>query len=385
MEIGSIYEIDPKVLRTGWETEESIPKLRQVQKYRKKHLAYTASGREAIALALRSLEAGRPDITKKCLLPAYMCDTVFFPFIRAGWELSFYHIGKNLQADAGELRELTERIRPGLLFIHAYYGMDTWKPMRSLLKEWRGQGLCIMEDVTQSYYLEEAGRDADYVVGSLRKWYPVPDGGFVLSDTPLWQENLSADIGFVRERLDVLTDKWKYLHCETQCADEGRNAGTPQAEAGRIRKENYLLANRELENRLDHISGIRSLSGITAGLLRQTDEEWCRERRSGNCRLLMEGLSNSKEYAPVLPYQNTDAAPLYFPVYAGNREQLQEHLRRHDIYAPVLWPVGEANGDSLSADDSYLFSHLLALPMDQRYGKEEMSRIIEVMKSYGGR
>ena len=42
-----------------------------------------------------------------------------------------------------------------------------------------------MEDVTQSYYLEGAGEEADYVVGSLRKWYPLPDGGFVASKEPL--------------------------------------------------------------------------------------------------------------------------------------------------------------------------------------------------------
>lgn len=46
-------------------------------------------------------------------------------------------MNKNLEAEEEELRRLIGLERPGLLFIHAYYGVDTWKPMRSLLKEWK--------------------------------------------------------------------------------------------------------------------------------------------------------------------------------------------------------------------------------------------------------
>ena len=179
MEIGSIYEIDPAKVpyRTG--TQEKPFSLKEIEKYGKRNAAFTISGRSAITLALQSLVRNRPGITRKCLLPAYMCDTVFFPFQWEGWEICFYHLNKNLEAEEEELRRLIGLERPGLLFIHAYYGVDTWKPMRSLLKEWKKEGLCIMEDVTQSYYLEDIGAEADYVVGSLRKWYPIPDGGFV--------------------------------------------------------------------------------------------------------------------------------------------------------------------------------------------------------------
>lgn len=61
----------------------------------------------------------------------------FFPFQWEGWEICFYHLNKNLEAEEEELRRLIGLERPGLLFIHAYYGVDTWKPMRSLLKEWK--------------------------------------------------------------------------------------------------------------------------------------------------------------------------------------------------------------------------------------------------------
>lgn len=72
--------------------------------------------------------------------------------------------------------EMMETDRTNTIFVGDQLFTDVWgakragirnilvKPMRSLLKEWRAQGICIMEDVTQSYYLQSAGREADYVV-----------------------------------------------------------------------------------------------------------------------------------------------------------------------------------------------------------------------------
>ena len=77
-DIGSLYEIDPAALK-DMPKEASIVHLSEVEKYGKRHVRYTASGREAIALALQALEEERPGLAKRCLLPAYMCDTVFFP------------------------------------------------------------------------------------------------------------------------------------------------------------------------------------------------------------------------------------------------------------------------------------------------------------------
>ena len=79
-EIGSIYEIDPASVRPEGAEDVKEPFLAQTAKYGRKNCVYTASCREAIALALRSLGQQRPGLAKKCLLPAYMCDTVFFPF-----------------------------------------------------------------------------------------------------------------------------------------------------------------------------------------------------------------------------------------------------------------------------------------------------------------
>jgi len=112
------------------------------------------------------------------------------------------------------------------------------------------------------------------------------------------------------------------------------------------------------------------------------NEKECEKRRNENYRLLHEGLKNRKSLVPVFTECVETAAPLYMPVYMKDRETLQSFLRERDIYVPVLWPVGKENAECLSEEEQYIFFHLAAVPMDQRYGSEEMKRIIDVIEEY---
>ncbi len=134
MEIGSIYEIDPETFSDAAAYNASAFSLGEIKKYNKSHTVFTGSGREAIALSLKAIAKNRPKLKKCALLPAYMCDSVFWPFERAGWDLHFYPIDKNLEAEKETLSAQIKTLKPGLLFIHPYYGLDTCKPLRSMLK-----------------------------------------------------------------------------------------------------------------------------------------------------------------------------------------------------------------------------------------------------------
>lgn len=365
MEIGSIFEVNPAVAR---EDGEAVAlHLAQVEKYGKRNQCYTASGREAIELALISLERERPDIPKRCLMPAYMCDSVFLPFLHQDWELVFYSVDRELETAGEEIFRLALENDPGLIFIHSYYGTDTSQGLRRQLSALRRSGVIVMEDVTQSYYLEEAGRNADFVVGSLRKWYAVPDGGFVVSDLPLATDVLREGEDYAKERLVPLTQKWEYLHTEDLPEEEKRS-----------RKAAFLTENRSLEKGLDRYEGVRGISRLSARILEGIDEEAARRARVENYSYLYEKIRAMKRLWPIL-LKGEEEAPLYFPVYVKERDALQKFLAQRDIYAPVLWPVGEQNRDELRGDEAYIYEHMLALPIDQRYGSAQMERIVEIL------
>ena len=373
MEIGSFFEINPATVKKGGEA--STLHLSQVDKYGKEHCCYTASGREAIELALISLERERPDIRKRCLLPAYMCDCVFLPFLHRGWELVFYSVDRELEAAGEEIFRLALEHDPGLIFIHPYYGADTCAGLRRQLAGLRRSGVLVMEDVTQSYYLEEAGKDADFVVGSLRKWYAVPDGGFVASDIALAEDVLETGEEYARERLVPLVQKWEYLK------EKERRTGGALTAGWLPRKAEYLKRNRNLENALDCYQGVRRISRISAEILSRVDEEGARRRREENYHALYQHICGMKRLWAILPEKETHA-PLYLPVYVKERDSLQRFLAGYGIYAPVLWPVGEENKDFLQGDGTYIFEHMLALPIDQRYDAGDMEQLAEVLALY---
>lgn len=368
MEIGSIYEINPDTVKTGAEGELH---LAQVEKYGRAHCCFTASGREAIELALISLEREKPDLPKRCLMPAYMCDSVFLPFLNRGWELVFYTVDRGLLSYGEELFRLALETDPGLILIHPYYGTDTCKEMRVPLKALRRSGIYVMEDVTQSYYLEGAGKDVDFVVGSLRKWYAIPDGGFVVSDLPLAEDVLEDGEEPANERLSVLTEKWAYLYDNTHSEETKR-----QEKKAAYREKNYAL-----EEALDHYRGVRRMSRITRAMFSEIDEAATAKKREENYQYLYEKIEGLRRLRPILQRQGGEA-PLYFPIYAREREELQSFLRDHDIYAPVLWPLGEENRNAFMGDEDYIHRHMLALPIDQRYGIDEMERIGEVLTKF---
>lgn len=371
MEIGSIFEIDPAKVKEGGDTAPLH--LSQVEKYGKAHCCFTASGREAIELALISLEREKPDIKKCCLMPGYMCDSVFLPFRHRGWELVFYSVDRDLLSYGEELFRLALEYDPGLIMIHPYYGTDTCKELRVHLRALRKSGIYVMEDVTQSYYCSEGGKDADFVVGSLRKWYAVPDGGFVAADLLLAEDVLEEGETYARERLTPLTEKWKYLHDETLDKMTGKER--------QERKKPFLNKNRGLEEELDDYNGIRRMSSLSGAILTETDEAAAAAKRTENHAFLYEKTKDMKRLRPILQKQE-GVSPLYFPVYAKEREELQNFLRERDIYAPVLWPLGAENRNALMGDEDYIYRHMLALPVDQRYGIEEMERIGGVLAQF---
>ena len=113
----------------------------------------------------------------------------------------------------------------------------------------------------------------------------------------------------------------------------------------------------------------------------EIDEADAAKRREENYQYLYEKIEGLRRLRPILQRQGGEA-PLYFPIYAREREELQSFLRERDIYAPVLWELGEENRDALLGDEDYIYRHMLALPIDQRYGIKEMERIAEVLTMF---
>lgn len=168
-EIGSIFPLSDKVLKQA--DSEQIG-------FSDDRLFYSLC-REA----LYDIGKALGNSNKKVLIPAYTCQIVITPFEEAGWQCEYYSIDKNLRIVSHSLLEAVEKYRPSLVVVHPYFGMDLNDEEIEILVGLKGKGIEIVLDLTQCIFSNIDYSFASYVVGSYRKWFPIPDGGFLKCNT----------------------------------------------------------------------------------------------------------------------------------------------------------------------------------------------------------
>lgn len=358
-EIGSFYEYR----NIGSNSAES--KGMAVISYLRSHIGnkninFYDSGRSALRQSLSCF--GRSKHNIKCLVPAYTCESVLRPFTDAGFELFFYNVDLNLKISDSELERLIKEIDPAVFLFHNYYGMDNINPKADYIRRYRRDGGIVIEDYTQFLFGMSQSRVecVDHAICSLRKWFPITDGAFLISDDICEQEN-SVFIEFVRLKSDAQRQKAQYLAGDIH-----------------IDKDTYRGLNANAEELLDKTGKVYGMSHEAYSRLEMTGIECIRQRRYENAKVLEKGLSQNGKIQEIM-HITDDVVPLFYPIYADERKQLQTILRDNEIYAPVLWPKDEIVNIS-NASTEYIYNNLLCIPCDERYNKKDMERIVSVIQ-----
>ena len=319
--------------------------------------------REALYDIAVSLSEGN----KIVLIPAYTCQTVITPFEKAGWSCHFFSIRKDLRIDTVALEELVERVGPSLLVVHPFFGMDLDTGEIETLKRIRGRGVQIVLDLTQCIFSEQHLDFVDYYVGSYRKWFPIPDGGFLKPNNGMTVMAVPRmeNEEFVTRQADAMYLRGLYFKNDD-----------PHTKAISIRLNK--LADSVAENGIS----VHRMSGYSIWLKTRQNEEEIRQRRYANYRFLFGSLRQGAGFRFVCTdMKAVTTAPLYFTVYSDYRAALQTLLAKYGIYAPVIWPVGEERV-LVNEDVRFIYDHLLAIPCDQRYDEEDMRRVVGVMNEF---
>ncbi len=119
----------------------------------------------------------------------------------------------------------------------------------------------------------------------------------------------------------------------------------------------------------EHYSGL-SIDSSSREYLERADIKQQRRIRQENARTLYEGLNGKVQF--MFPVENMDC-PLFVPLLLPNRNEVRAHLTKNEIYCPVHWPKPEGC-------ESNIYDLELSLICDQRYGIEDMKRIVSVIQ-----
>ena len=274
---------------------------------------------------------------KKVYVPYYICEVVLEPFEKLGIPYEFYHIDINF-----EIRDrFTLQPDEALLYVN-YYGLKQ-RYVEQLAEEIGGQ---LIVDNTQAFYAKPiAGIDSFY---TCRKFFGVPDGAYLYTVKEL-DEELEQDQSY--DRMAFLTKR----------IDLGAEAG--------------YLAFRDLSKSLVG-QPIKRMSNLTQRMMQGIEYKKAAEQRRDNYEQLHTALGKSNDLS--IPLEE-DAVPMVYP-YMAPIKGLREKLIENKVFVARYWPnVLEWTKDD--AIEYQLTCQMQPLPIDQRYGKEDMERIIDIIKN----
>lgn len=269
---------------------------------------------------------------QKVYLPYYICSVVLEPFEKLGVQYAFYHLDNRLEIKDN----LSVKAGEALLYVN-YFGLK-----QRYVEHLAGQyGASLIIDNTQAFYAKPVkGVDTFY---SCRKFFGVPDGAYLYTDKLLGAEF----------EQDKSYDRMSHL---LRRIDEGAESGYDD-----FRRNDDCLS----------CQPIRRMSKLTCRLMQGIDYDEVARRRRANYRLLETMLGESNKIVPGL---EDDAVPMVYP-YLPSAKGLREMLIANRVFVACYWTNVLDWVDDVSLEYC-LASQLLPLPIDQRYGEEEMNGMV---------
>ena len=272
---------------------------------------------------------------RRVYLPYYSCEVLLEPFNKLGIEYTFYHINEHLELD----EDIQLQDGDALLCIN-YFGLKQDHVERLAAKY--GQQLIV--DNTQAFYaLPLEGIDTFY---SCRKYFGVADGAYLYCDKQL-EEELEQD------------RSWQRMTYLLKRIDE-----SPEAAYADFREQSACLKDNP----------IRTMSSLTRRIMQSIDYSQVSKTRRENFKRLDAALSQHNGIS--LPLAD-DAVPMVYPFLTDDKD-LRKRLIDNKVFVAQYWPNVLQWCDE-DCTDYKLTQHLLPLPIDQRYGQEEMDRIIQLI------
>lgn len=296
------------------------------------------------------------------LIPSYTCGTVIKPFEVEGWNVSYYSIGRDLRINTDSLKQKALAITPAIIVVHPFYGAEfNAEEIAALFEIKKRIDTILVADGTQVALSDKRLDCVDYYVTSIRKWIAIPDGAFVEPNIGIVPRMINET--YLSLQLEAMKQRYEYVM-------------TGEMEI----KERSRVLNKEAIKELQGYDAPHAISDFASKSLTNANWVEIEQTRKNNFLCLSKGLSNKKMIQTIYDETDLTTAPLYFPIYCDDRVLVQNKLAEHRIYAPVLWPM---YNETLLIDDdaSYIYQHLLAIPVDQRYNADDMQEIIEVLNT----
>ncbi|MBR5323648.1 MAG: hypothetical protein IKV14_02380 [Muribaculaceae bacterium] len=288
------------------------------------------SCRNALELILRNI-----DTIKMLYIPYYTCNVVLEPIKKLNINYSFYSINENLEI----AQEINLQNNEYIIYTN-YFGIKD-RYIKYLNNKYKDN---LIIDNAQALFAEPTKKCAY----SPRKYVGIADGGIAFIDREIDLSSYEQDISY--ERFNHLLIR------------RDTNASNGFAE---FRTNDNKLVN----------NSIKTISKLTKDIIDSIDFISVKEKRINNFMFLNNKLKHINRL--TIDDINNFECPLVYPFFTDD-QNLKSKLIENKIYVATYWPnVFEwCKKDDF---EYYLTNQLIALPIDQRYGINEMKKILEII------
>lgn len=272
---------------------------------------------------------------KKLYLPYFTCEVLLEPLNKIGIPYDFYFINELLEPifDFSILDD-----KDGFLYTN-YFGLKD-----SYIRKLSIDCKQLIIDNAQAFYSKQYNNKPTFY--SPRKYFGVSDGAYLYCDDRL-DEVLEIDVSYNRmSHLLIRKDV--------------------SAESG---YSSFIENDRLLDNQ-----PIKMISTLTKEILSTIDYETVKNKRIENYNYLDNFLKSSNKISLELNLENV---PMVYPYWTKDLT-LRKRLLENKVYTASYWP----NVTEWCKEDSLEFklvNEVVYLPIDQRYGFEDMNKIINLI------
>jgi len=387
MEIGGIYEFPNLV---GEDPVDSAYKF-LINAYN--NYKFVRDGRQAIKLVLLNID-GIENL--KCYLPAYLCDSILQPFNEMGLDVKFYE-------HEPVLNPVLDNIENSLIYIIDYFGIETISNKEII--ELLDRNNVVILDISQSLLNEnrfsseiENYSENYYIISSLRKIFPIPDGGMVHYQTDKLND---YSLGFPEgydERLEAMVLRSFYLKefeidvrsmessidndkLEDLVADLGSEKSHEDVNQLEDMKKHFLSLYHDYErDKYEKILRPQNIPLISLRILNNISYHDILGKRSENLKFVYQEINDENRFLFDL---KRIKCPFMLPLIFSNEEERNSAKTifiKNKIYPQIIWEIEEFVPKRYSYEHD-LSRRVLMVPTDQRYSPNELNKVVELLNN----
>ena len=306
-----------------------------------------SSGRAALYQILKYLRENNS--ISKVLLPDYLCSSILVPINKLGLDFAFYPIDEQLVLYPKQFFELYTK-GVAVLLIN-YFGLMDLQEQINIIRSIDEQAIIIEDDVQAYYEFLKPLHGVDFKFTSLRKTFAVPDGGLVKTKFKLPEVFSPNSFGQYKAAGGLLKSMRE----------------------GNFNDKIYLDLFQKGESLIDEDLEY-GMSPLADKLYYFANQDHVKVRRLNNAHYIVNNL-NMIGIKPVLPIIE-DHVPLFIPIVLNNRDDVRKQMFQLEIFCPIHWPLDSnelKRGEIMAKTE-------LSLIIDQRYGQNDMDKIIKLLQ-----